>query len=556
MGKGKRFFVSINIGISTAFILIIVITSVALSILSFFTVKQAMRTDLVKRMHDILAMGIPAIGGDDLITIDSPAREGTEAYKRIFNSLSYLRENATDVRYAYTMKLNDKGEYAFAVDGDPDPSSRADIGEVYSDATREMEDVFRNRDGIYIESKFAEDEWGVWISGYAPVKTAGGAFAGILGIDISAKTVLDYENQVLLIIMLITAGVIVFGILISMFLSSRITSPLSLLEKDISRIREYRFEDTLNLKTVFREIKSIDNTVDNVKASLRSFQKYVPSDLVKQLIALKKEAVLGGEKRVLTIYFSDIKDSTTFAESMKPEELIKILAKYFSGMTETLINNKATIDKYIGDCIMAFWNAPLDVEKHAYYACEGALATKEFLRNFNRELKERGIMELSTRIGINTGEVIVGNIGYERRFNYTVMGDPANVASRMEGLNKHYGTGILITENTYKEVKDTMATRLIDKVIVKGKTEGLRIYELLASKAKVQPGTLKLIQSFNSAIELYFAKQWKGAAQSFAGILRENPDDMPSKILMARCNGYVQNPPPPDWDGIYVLKSK
>jgi class 3 adenylate cyclase len=556
MTKNRK-FVSINLGISSAFILIIMFTSIALSTLSYLTIKNAMRSDLQKKMHDVVIVGILSINGNDHIKIKDQSWLSSDEYKHFFKTLTYIKDNVIDVKNVYTMNINEKGKYVFIVDSEKDEKSRASIGDVYDgELTIEMKNVFEKKDKIYIEKNFTKDKWGTWISGYAPIFTSDKQFAGIFGIDISAQTVIDYETRALMIIVIITVCVIIAGIVLAMFLSNKITSPLSQLEKDIGRIQNFLFDDQLDLKTIFKEIKNIDNTVDNVKASLRSFQKYVPSDLVRQLITLKKEAVLGGEKKVLTLYFSDIKDSTTFAESLKPEDLIKVLDKYFEGMTGTLINHKATIDKYIGDCIMAFWNAPTDIENHALIACQAALATKQFLRQFNEDLEKKGIMKLSTRIGMNTGEVIVGNIGYEKRFNYTAIGDTVNVASRMEGLNKYYGTEILITESTYNEVKDAMAARIIDRVIVKGKTKGILIYELISSIDNSGRNVMKLIEHFNAAMENYFSMKWSDAIKLFNEILEVKPKDMPSSIIKDRCLNYLKNPPSSGWDGIYIQKDK
>lgn len=556
MQKKKRFLISINLGISSTFVLIIIITSLVLSIFSFLTIKGSMRTDLTKRMHDILALGKLAINADDHIQFNNPGWKENAAFQNMFNALTYIKDSVTDVKNVYTMNLNEEGKLAFIVDTEPDEKLRAAIGEVYADPTPELASVFEKRDKIYIEKNFSRDKWGVWISGYVPLFTSNKRFAGILGIDISAQTVVTYERQALLIVSLITLCVVIGGIILAIFFTGRITKPLSIMERDIARIQRLQFDDVLELKTIFKEIKSIDMTVDNVKASLRSFQKYVPADLVRQLIALHKEAVLGGEKKNLTIYFSDIKDSTTFSESMPPEELITVLGKYFEGMTGTLLDNHATIDKYIGDCIMAFWNAPNDDPQHALHACEGALATKEFLKHFNGELEKKGHMQLATRIGINTGEVIVGNIGYESRFNYTVMGDPANVASRMEGLNKYYGTEILITEQTFREAGDAILARAIDRVIVKGKTKGIMIYELLAARAKAPERLINFAATFDEASRCYFNREWEQAVKLCEQILTEKPGDGPALIIRDRCQVYLKNPPSADWDGVHIAKEK
>jgi class 3 adenylate cyclase len=232
-----------------------------------------------------------------------------------------------------------------------------------------------------------------------------------------------------------------------------------------------------------------------------------------------------------------------------PEELAEHLRPYFKGMTTTVLRNHGTIDKYIGDAIMAFWGAPHPLEGHAVLACRAALQCQQYLLTLNKEWSEKGIPVLKTRIGLNTGEVIVGNFGYEDRLNYTVMGDNVNLASRMEAINKYYGTGILISENTYARVADSFETRRIDVVVMKGKTQGVAVHELVAEKGDLSDVGKELLDLFNAGSDLYLGRQWDKASALFEETLRRRPDDTPSQILLRRCQECLRNPPPEDWTG-------
>lgn len=221
----------------------------------------------------------------------------------------------------------------------------------------------------------------------------------------------------------------------------------------------------------------------NVKYIRSTFSKFVSKDVVDELLKNPDNLALGGSKREITIFFSDIRGFTTISEALGPEELVKLLNEYLSAMTEIIIEYKGTIDKYMGDAIMAFWGAPVPLEDHAYYACVAALAQMDYL---DKILKprwiERGVPVIDIGIGLNSGPAVVGNMGSSHRMEYTCMGDTINLGSRLEGSNKMYGTNIIISEYTYEKVHDKVVARELDLVRVKGKTQPVRIYELLGIK--------------------------------------------------------------------------
>ena len=304
----------------------------------------------------------------------------------------------------------------------------------------------------------------------------------------------------------------------------------------------------------------MSDAVDNMKTSLRAFKRYVPSDLVAELITLHKEAILGGERRDLSILFSDIEGFTTWSEKLEPEQLIQVMAGYFSGMTRIIHAHHGTVDKYIGDSIMAFWGAPAPLDDHAKQAALAALECVAFQQVFNRELVAAGLSGLNTRFGINTGEVLVGNVGYNERLNYTVMGDHVNLASRLESLNKLYATRIIISENTRLRLGDSFITRPVDSVVVKGKTEGIAIHELLATApdrfATADTNLVALSRQSVIAFELYGKREWAKASEMYAKIVANFPQDVPSKLMHERCLKFMVEAPGPDWQGVIVLHEK
>ncbi len=263
----------------------------------------------------------------------------------------------------------------------------------------------------------------------------------------------------------------------------------------------------------------------------------------------------GGETRTLSILFSDIRDFTTMSEGMSPDELVRLLNEYFNAMTEVLYKHSGTLDKFIGDAIMAFWGSPYPQEDHAYRACCCALEMRSRLTELNRAWAARGMREIAVGVGVNSGEVNVGSIGSEKRLSWTVMGDNVNLASRLEGMNKQYRTTILIAEGTYGEVKGQFVAREVDKIRVKGKTKPVTIYELLApitETASYEP----LLHAYNSALESYRAADWNVAARKLGEIMASHPLDGPSQVLLQRCLEFMDDPPPTGWDGVYVAHTK
>ena len=217
---------------------------------------------------------------------------------------------------------------------------------------------------------------------------------------------------------------------------------------------------------------------------------------------------LGGEKRNITIFFSDIRGFTTISEKLKPEELVHLLNEYLTEMTTIITDDEGLVDKYMGDAIMSFWGAPLEQPNHAEMACSSSLKMMKKLKELQNKWKKEGIPSFDIGIGLNSGEAIVGNMGSSNRFDYTAMGDSVNLASRMEGLNKIYGTNIIITENTQKVVKDKFETRKLDVVQVKGKKKPVYIYELIFEKDKLSKKHRDFVKLYEESLELYFKKKW------------------------------------------------
>jgi adenylate cyclase len=238
---------------------------------------------------------------------------------------------------------------------------------------------------------------------------------------------------------------------------------------------------------------------ENVKFIRTTFSKFVSHDVVEELLANPEAISLGGSKKEISVFFSDVRGFTTISEALSPEGLVSLLNEYLSEMTELIIDYRGTIDKYMGDAIMAFWGAPARNDDHAYYACVAAIAQYRALQGLQKRWSERNIPVIDIGIGINTGLAVVGNMGSSRRMDYTLMGDTVNLGSRLEGITKTYGVKICISEFTYERVKDRVYARELDLVRVKGKLEPVRIYELMGLVNEADVESLKVSHSATPA---------------------------------------------------------
>lgn len=287
------------------------------------------------------------------------------------------------------------------------------------------------------------------------------------------------------------------------------------------------------------------------------FEHYVSKPLVDELITDPEKLSLGGAKKYLTTLFSDIEGFTTISENMSAEELVDFINKYLHIMTEFVLENNGTLDKYLGDSLMAFWGAPLDVEEQELKACKTALQMQNKIEELKSEWEKDIQNVIRARIGINSADVVVGNIGGNERFDYTVMGDGVNLASRLEGANKIYGTTILISEYTYKKVHENVLVREVDIVVVKGKTQPIVVYELLGLKEnKSDTEKFEFYKNYNQGYQEYRKRNFAEAKTLFLKSIEKLPNDQLSKLYIERCDNLILNPPQEEWNEVHYLETK
>ena len=300
-----------------------------------------------------------------------------------------------------------------------------------------------------------------------------------------------------------------------------------------------------------------------VKARIReTFGKYIDPRIVAGLIDKPELTGIGGERRVMTVFFCDIMGFTTISEGLTPRGLVSLVNQYLTTMSVPIRQHSGIIDKYIGDAIMAFWGPPFSSdEDQSHLACLAALEQVARLETFRQELPEmmgirRGVPDISVRIGITTGDVVVGNIGSDVMWSYTVMGDAVNLASRLEGANKAYGTCILIDETAAQRTEGTIETREIDTILVVGKTEPQRVFEILGKRGEVDDVVLALRERFVAGLAAYRRQAWAEAAMAFDACLDLVPEDGPSSVFRSRVAHFMAHPPKPDWNGVWLLSEK
>ena len=364
--------------------------------------------------------------------------------------------------------------------------------------------------------------------------------------DFYLGTLLQIRRQVLwaslaLIVVIILAG----GLIIRSVVRSH-----SLILREMERMNEFEFSCSHN-SSYLQDIEEVLTGLEKAKTAMRAMSKYVPINLVRQLYHKGEEPVLGGMSAELSVLFTDVRDFTAISEVMTTDQLAGVLGRYLQVMADVIQSEKGTIDKYIGDAVMTFWNAPEAVPGHEILACRAALRCRDALQRLYDSPDWGQAPKFETRFGLHRCIASVGHFGAPDRMNYTAIGDGVNLASRLEGLNKYYGTHIIVSESIYAAAKDAFEFRLLDRVAVKGRAEGIVIYELLAEQAARNPRP-QWVDRYEQAFAFYQSGDFATALE----LLEKQGKDSPSNVLASRCREWVSHPPAGTWNGIHVFESK
>jgi adenylate cyclase len=286
----------------------------------------------------------------------------------------------------------------------------------------------------------------------------------------------------------------------------------------------------------------------------RTFAQLVSPKVVDKILKHPDALHLEGERKPLTIFFMDFAGFTAMSEKLDPSELVKLISEYHNEAAEEIFRTEGTLDKFIGDAIMAFWNDPIEQPDHALRACLTAVAAQKKLLEMAKIMKERGLPEMSARIGLNTGVATVGNMGAQKQVNYTLIGDEVNLASRLEGVNKEFGTKIIISEATYLPAKEHLEVRELALIKVKGKKLPVRIFELIGRRGEAPPERLETVRKFEAALAEFRGRKFSKAWEMFLSLAQRG--DHASEVYVGLCERYMNEPPHGDWDGSYQMETK
>jgi adenylate cyclase len=341
--------------------------------------------------------------------------------------------------------------------------------------------------------------------------------------------------------LLVSGASVLLALLIVLIASRRLAMPLRRAADDIRRIMKFEFGHARRRESRVAEVRELSRAIETLELALSNFMRYVPTALVRGIIGRKFSSELGGIRQPVTVLFTDVFGFTTMAESLDPEEVMAKTSRYFSEIGAELIRSGATIDKYIGDSVMAFWNAPEQREDHAALACLGALRASRRLDRLNAEFLAEGGGEMRTRFGIHTGEAVVGNVGSVDRINYTALGHTVNMASRFEKLNKRYGTTILVSEDMRAAAGNAFVFRFVDRAVPEGAHMAMSLYELVGADIPDEPDLLpamrhrETLAKWQAALSACHSEEWNKAFELMEELAVEEPDDLLFQVYLKRC---------------------
>jgi class 3 adenylate cyclase len=387
-------------------------------------------------------------------------------------------------------------------------------------------------------------------------------------VEASAATVVGEQRQAIVISVIVTAIASVLGFVFAMLVGSGITRPVMRLLEGTREVEAGRLDQSISITTrdeIGQLSAAFNRMIERLRQNQRireTFGRYIDPRVADGLLDEPALAAVDGQRRIMTVLFCDMQGFTTLSEGVTPQGLVKIMNLYLSTMSAPINAHRGIIDKYIGDAIMAYWGPPfIEEDEQADAACLAAVGMLRRVAGLRKELPEllgvRAIpADCDVRIGIATGEALVGSIGSEFMMSYTVMGDAVNLASRLEGANKLYGSRCLISQATAAACEGAIEVREIDRVIVVGQTQPQTIFEIMNPIGELAPDQARLRDHYRDGLAAYRERRWDAALAAFAAALETAPTDGPSLAMMARIADLKRNPPPADWDGSWRLEHK
>ncbi|MCA9971939.1 MAG: hypothetical protein KC425_17065 [Anaerolineales bacterium] len=357
-------------------------------------------------------------------------------------------------------------------------------------------------------------------------------------------------NQVSL---LISLAILFLAIVLAIFVSRSISRPIVLLTDDTRRISDLRLDGNLDVQSPIREVQTLADSISSMKHNLQVFKKYAPADLVRQLLEAGERGQPGGEQRELTVLFTQIGSFAGLMRTTLPEALMLQLSTYVGALSTAVSTRHGALGSYTGDGLLAFWGAPRRTH-HAFHACRTALACLEEARALNQQWRAEGKITFPTRIGIHTGDMLVGNLGSAEHMSYTVVGENATLAKYLESLNDMYGSQIVVSEETYRQARLQFHFRPLDAVAIPNQPQPLAIFELLGERGKTPAARVALCERFGEGMAAYQARQWQTAVGIFQSLAYDYPQDAPTQLYLGRCLSLQAHPPDATWRPVTPLE--
>lgn len=442
-------------------------------------------------------------------------------------------------------------------------STKADSDQAATLLTPEDLDLTVVRDAVSAWRNAGDDQQGVfsfesdggaWWGGFRKFKLQDQSLW--IGVAVPERDFLGEAERQRYRVLAISTAAVLLALLLAGVVARYFSRPLEALAEQSVKIRDLNLTDTPPVKSRVREIKQLAEAQSQMLTGIRSFSRYVSVALVRDLVRRGEVAMIGGKRTSLTVLFTDIRDFTHIAESMGPEELTHHMSNYFQLMITALQSESGTVDKIVGDGIVAFWGAPDPLDHHAAHAISAVLKCQHLLRDQNKRWRDSDRPGLTTHFGLCTGAAVVGNVGAPERLSYTALGDTVNTASRLEALNVRYGTEVLATQSVVAAAGRNFVWRQIDRVRMKGKAIAIDIYEPLGEVSQVSDGIRKRAETYEQALRFSTERRFADAVELLDLVLTTDPQDQPSLRLRELCRDWINNPPPEEWNGVTLFAEK
>jgi class 3 adenylate cyclase len=479
----------------TKALLVVCLSTIGLTLVTTYlhyrTAETALTKQFGRHLMAVAVSGAVAVDGDAFASIKTPEDMDSPAYREIRSRLLQLRQVNSNLRlrYVYTMSPTPKpGIWRYVVDSElPTADTFSPIGTI--------EDLSYNPAFLKpLDAPLAEDAareypgWGLLLSASAPIRDGTGRPVGILSVDAQADVLMEAVNRFRRRTLLFTCLAVLLSVLVAVLVTRQVTRPLRELDRAVKSVTLGDYADRVDIRS-HDEFSDLAIAFNHMTRGLRErelykrqFERYVSRQIAEKILANPEKAFWDAERRRATILFADIRGFTAMAEHLPPEAVVGRLNEYLSEMIDIVFAHEGTLDKFIGDAVMAVFGAPLSLGDDEMRAVKTALAMRDAARRLDETWTRGGLAGFRMGVSINTGDVVVGNIGSEKRLEYSAIGDTVNLAARIEQLNKEFKTDILISESTYRAVADRVEARFVDSVAVRGREQPVEVYELIGLK--------------------------------------------------------------------------